>query len=168
MFKIVRESDIGNNLFDAPEELKVVTINTVGAMGRGIALYVRENYPDAYKAYMKRFREGSLSHTEVWDFETECGVKLAMFPTKIHWRDKSPPGLIQYNVMELQQLVYRGNYKSVAIPPLGLVNGWIRDDATIEDIILYLRRAFMHNEVDAKLYCPDDLYKRIRKIFSVT
>lgn len=168
MFKIVRESDIDGNLFNAPEELKVVTINTVGAMGRGIALYVRENYPDAYKAYMKKFREGTLSHAEVWDVRLDNGVNIAMFPTKIDWRKKSPPGLIQYNVMELQQLVYRGDYKSVAIPPLGMVNGWVRDKDTIMDIVLYLRRAFMHNEVDAKLYCPDDLYENIKNIFNVT
>lgn len=167
MFKIVRESEIDGNLFNAPEELKVVTINTVGAMGRGIALYVKENYPEAYKAYMKKHREGTLSHTQVWDIKLE-DVNLAMFPTKIHWKDKSPEGLIQYNVMELGYLVHRGNYKSVAIPPLGMVNGWIRDGETIKDIVLFLRRAFMYTEVDAKLYCPDELYERIKVLFGVT
>lgn len=168
MFKVAREADINGNLFEAPQELKVVTINTVGAMGRGIALYVRDNHPDAYKEYMKRYRAGMLSHTEVWDVRLDDNVNIAMFPTKIHWRSPSPPGVIEHNIKELQQLIFRNNYKSVAIPPLGMVNGWIRDENVIREIVLSLRLAFKDNEIDAVLYCPDDLYKKIKGLFGVT
>lgn len=168
MFKIAREADINGNLFEAPEELKVVTINTVGAMGRGIALYVKENYPAAYKEYMVRYRSGMLSHTEVWDVRLDDNVNIAMFPTKIHWRSPSPPGVIDHNIKELQQLIFRNNYKSVAVPPLGMVNGWIRDDSVIRDIVLSLRLAFKDTEIDAVLYCPDVMYKKMKDLFCVT
>lgn len=168
MFKIAREADINGNLFEAPQELKVVTINTVGAMGRGIALYVKDNYPEAHKEYMKRHHAGVLSHTEVWDIRLDNDVNIAMFPTKIHWRSPSPPGVIEYNIKELQQLIFRNNYKSVAIPPLGMVNGWIRNDNVIKEIVLNLRLAFKDTEIDAVLYCPDTMYNKMKGLFRVT
>tara|TARA_Y100001960_G_scaffold137615_1_gene145955 strand:- start:1144 stop:1650 length:507 start_codon:yes stop_codon:yes gene_type:complete len=168
MFKIARESDIDGNLFNAPEELKVVTINTVGAMGRGIALYVRENHREAYNIYMERHRGGTLLADEVWDVKLDNDVNIAMFPTKIHWREKSPPGLIHHNIVELRGLIEGEGYKSVAIPPLGLVNGWIRDPKTIREIVLTLYVTFKKTDIDAKLYCPDDLYDNIKNLFGVT
>jgi O-acetyl-ADP-ribose deacetylase (regulator of RNase III) len=39
------------NLLDAPVEALVNTVNTVGVMGKGIALMFKERFPDNTKAY---------------------------------------------------------------------------------------------------------------------
>nr|WED67833.1 macro domain-containing protein [Pectobacterium colocasium] len=39
------------NLLDAPVEALVNTVNTVGVMGKGIALMFKERFPDNMKAY---------------------------------------------------------------------------------------------------------------------
>ncbi len=39
------------NLLEARVEAVVTTVNTVGVMGKGIALMFREKYPENYRAY---------------------------------------------------------------------------------------------------------------------
>ena len=39
------------NLLDAPTEALVNTVNTVGVMGKGIALMFKEAFPDNFRAY---------------------------------------------------------------------------------------------------------------------
>jgi O-acetyl-ADP-ribose deacetylase (regulator of RNase III) len=39
------------NLLDAPAEALVNTVNTVGVMGRGVALMFKEAFPENFRAY---------------------------------------------------------------------------------------------------------------------
>ena len=41
------------NLLKAPAEALVNTVNTVGVMGKGVALQFRQAYPEMYRAYQK-------------------------------------------------------------------------------------------------------------------
>jgi O-acetyl-ADP-ribose deacetylase (regulator of RNase III) len=41
------------NLLEAPAEALVNTVNTVGVMGKGVALQFRQAYPEMYRAYQK-------------------------------------------------------------------------------------------------------------------
>ena len=170
MFKIVDESVIKGDLFNAHEELKVVTINTVGAMGRGIALSTKVRWPEAYTIYRERYLSGALSLTEVWDIKLEGvdPINIAMFPTKEHWRRPAHVPAILHNCGALKQLMINGGYTSVAVPPLGMVNGWLRADDTFRKIIMALRSEFKDSELTATLYCPSDIYTHLKKIFSVS
>src|SRR3989339_671987 len=51
---------ITGNLLEADAEALVNTVNTVGLMGKGIALQFKQAYPDNYEAYRK-----ACSHQEV-------------------------------------------------------------------------------------------------------
>jgi hypothetical protein len=167
MFKIKRESTLEDgNLFSAPEELKIVTINTVGAAGRGIALSARITYPKFYEVYRQRHVDKVLRHDEVWDIKLDT-INLGLFPTKIHFRDASPPGLIKDNIPRLLELAISGGYKSIALPPIGMVNGWIRDDRVIADILICLGNTFKDSGIVVNLYAPDDLYTRMRSALGV-
>ena len=42
------------NLLQAPVEALVNTVNTVGVMGKGIALMFKEAFPDNFRAYEDR------------------------------------------------------------------------------------------------------------------
>ena len=41
------------DIFTSPAQVIVNTVNTVGVMGKGIALSFKKAYPEMYKAYRK-------------------------------------------------------------------------------------------------------------------
>ena len=57
------------DLLHADVEALVNTVNTVGVMGKGIALQFRRAYPDMFKAYAKASKAGEvrLGHMHVWE-----------------------------------------------------------------------------------------------------
>ena len=42
---------IQGNIFDSPAQVIVNTVNTVGVMGKGLALSFKQRYPDMFKKY---------------------------------------------------------------------------------------------------------------------
>ena len=54
-------SVVTGNLFDSDAQALVNTVNTVGVMGKGIALQFKEAYPDNYRIYRKACKEGTFS-----------------------------------------------------------------------------------------------------------
>ena len=45
------------NLLKAPAEALVNTVNTVGVMGKGIALQFRQAFPEMYRVYEKACKD---------------------------------------------------------------------------------------------------------------
>jgi O-acetyl-ADP-ribose deacetylase (regulator of RNase III) len=80
------------NLLDSKAEALVNTVNTVGVMGKGVALMFKEAYPENFKAYeaackKKEVRVGQMFVTER---QALIGPKwIINFPTKQHWRGDS-------------------------------------------------------------------------------
>ena len=42
---------IQGNIFDSPAQVIVNTVNTVGVMGKGLALSFKQRYPEMFKRY---------------------------------------------------------------------------------------------------------------------
>ena len=84
--ELIDEAVISHDLFNAPERFKVVTVNCVGAMGRGIALACRERFPSLYNDYRQKCRKEQIVIGEVYCYPEEGVILL---PTKTHfrWRD---------------------------------------------------------------------------------
>ena len=114
------------NLLDAQVEALVNTVNTVGVMGKGIALMFKEVFPDNFRAY-----EYACKHNEVRIgrmFVTENAVFkgprwIINFPTKQHWRPPSKIEWITEGLRDLRRVVEELGIRSVALPPLGSGNG---------------------------------------------
>ena len=75
------------NLLEADVEAVVNTVNTVGVMGRGIALRFKERYPDNFRAYAAACRSGEVQIGRM--FVTATGELsgprwIINFPTKQH------------------------------------------------------------------------------------
>lgn len=81
------------NLLEAQADALVNTVNTVGVMGKGIALMFKEAFPENYRLYKeacqaKSVKIGRVFATERRDFLS--GPKwIINFPTKEHWRAPS-------------------------------------------------------------------------------
>lgn len=110
------------NLLSSPAQVLVNTVNTVGVMGKGIALQFKNKYPDMFKAYQKICEEHRLDIGMLYLWKSE-DKWILMFPTKKHWRN---PSKIEYIEKGLEKFV--NNYEklgieSIAFPRLGCGNG---------------------------------------------
>jgi O-acetyl-ADP-ribose deacetylase (regulator of RNase III) len=114
------------NLLDAPVEALVNTVNTVGVMGKGIALQVKNAYPENTKAYNEAVKENRMKLGEVLVVPVNgiSSVKYIInFPTKAHWRYPSKLAWIKSGLEDLHHKLKAHSINSVALPPLGCGNG---------------------------------------------
>ena len=115
------------NLLAAPAEALVNTVNTVGIMGRGIALQFKQAYPAMFREYERACKAGEvkLGQVQVVDLGGLAGGPrwIINFPTKGHWRADSHMGDIESGLKDLVATIQKLNIRSIAIPPLGCGNG---------------------------------------------
>ncbi len=119
------------NLLDAPVQALVNTVNTVGVMGKGIALQFKEAFPTNLKAYIRACKEGWLKPGKLLVVrETSLADEKVIinFPTKTEWFKKSRYEYIDSGLKELARIIRSEKLKSVAIPPLGCGNGGLKWD----------------------------------------
>lgn len=122
---------IKGNLLAAPTEALVNTVNTVGVMGKGIALQFKENFPNNFKIYQKASKNGEMKVGKmlVVRENTLDGEKIIInFPTKTEWYKKSQYSYIEEGLKNLVQVIHEYKIKSVALPPLGCGNGGLKWD----------------------------------------
>ena len=118
---------IKGDLLKAEADALVNTVNTVGVMGKGIALQFKEAFPHNTKVYADACKKNELKTGQllsVWDTNLLLGKKLIInFPTKIHWRNPSKYEYIETGLIALVELIQKENILSIALPPLGCGNG---------------------------------------------
>jgi O-acetyl-ADP-ribose deacetylase (regulator of RNase III) len=114
------------NLLDAQVEALVNTVNTVGVMGKGIALQFKKAFPENFQTYERACEAGEVAPGKMFVFETGSlnGPKYIFnFPTKRHWRAPSRIEDIASGLQALVKDIVRLQIKSIALPPLGCGNG---------------------------------------------
>jgi O-acetyl-ADP-ribose deacetylase (regulator of RNase III) len=119
------------NLLDAEADALVNTVNTVGVMGKGIALQFKRAFPENYKAYKRACDQGALrlGRMFIWDAGALAGDGpryIINFPTKKHWRSKSSLSDIRAGLDDLVRQLKDLSIRSVAVPPLGCGHGGLR------------------------------------------
>jgi len=114
------------NLLEAPADALVNTVNTVGIMGKGLALQFKQAYPGNFRAYESACRHGEVRLGKMFTYETGQLDKpqfVINFPTKGHWRSKSKLADIKTGLASLRDVIRDRHIGSIAIPPLGCGNG---------------------------------------------
>ncbi len=114
------------NLLEAPADALVNTVNTVGIMGKGLALQFKQAYPGNFRAYEAACKRGEVGLGKMFTYETGQldGPRLIInFPTKAHWRSRSKLCDIKVGLRSLRTVISERNIQSIAIPPLGCGNG---------------------------------------------
>lgn len=118
---------ITGNILESNAKALVNTVNTVGVMGKGIALQFKKAYHKNFKTYVdackrKEIEIGKLLVTK--DSNLNSGEKYIInFPTKKDWRKPSEYFYIELGLDDLIRVINEYNIDSVAIPPLGAGNG---------------------------------------------
>lgn len=148
---------VKGNLLESEAEALVNTVNTVGVMGKGIALQFREAFPNNYRVYRDACHHGELQVGQVLITEDSNLVyghkKIVNFPTKTHWKMPSEYSYIEQGLAALRDEIIKRGIRSIAIPPLGSHNGgldWLRVKRMIEVSMEGL-------DCDVYLYEPSDV-----------
>lgn len=128
------------DILDSPAQALVNTVNTVGVMGKGIALQFKNQFPGNYKTYKEACKKKELKIGDLLVTEEESllsGKKIIInFPTKTHWRYPSEYEYIEKGLIALVKVIQERNIQSIAIPPLGSGNGgldWTKVRTMIEN-----------------------------------
>lgn len=123
------------NLFESKMQTLLITVNCVGAMGKGVALDCKKRYPECLQFYLDHYKfsywspfpydiylERTVRLLKTFDIE-DGARKLLMFPTKKHWRNDSELEWIEDNLLTLADNYQKMGITSLAMPPLGCGNG---------------------------------------------
>lgn len=148
---------------EADVEAVVNTVNTVGIMGKGIALMFKEQFPRNFEAYARACDAGEMRIGKM--FVTENGELfgprwIINFPTKTHWRVKTRIEWVEEGLKDLVRVIREKDIRSIAIPPLGCGNGGL----DWHDVRPLIESALEELEgVNAIVYKPTSKYQNVAK-----
>lgn len=155
------------NLLEAEADALVNTVNTVGVMGKGIALMFKGRYPNNYAAYSAACKRGEVQTGRM--FVTATGELhpprwIINFPTKRHWRSPSQLVWIDEGLADLRRVLIEKSIRSVALPPLGSGNGqlgWADVKPLVE------RHLGDLHDIEVLIYEPTRAYHNVSKTTGV-
>ncbi len=152
------------NLLDSQADALVNTVNTVGIMGKGIALMFKERFPENFRAYSAACNEKQVEVGHMFVTERKDLVDgprwIINFPTKKHWRHPSKEEWIAEGLDDLAAFIIEHGVRSIALPPLGSGNGgldWSRIRPLIEAKLGAL------DDVAIVVYEPTSQYQNVAK-----
>lgn len=152
---------IKGNMLDAEAQALVNTVNTVGIMGKGIALQFKEYFPKNFKVYADACKKEEVQTGKmlVVKESTLNGIKLIInFPTKKEWFKKSQYSYVEEGLKDLINVIEEYQIKSIAIPPLGCGNGGLKWEKV--KVLLETYLSGLPN-VDIQIFEPNDAIKEI-------
>lgn len=142
---------VTGNLFESPAQTLVNTVNTVGAMGKGVALQFKRYFPDMFAEYQRLCEEGKLQIGTLHVFRTPH-KQVVNFPTKKHWRRPSELRYIEDGLKTFVRNYRELGVTSVAFPPLGCGNG----ELSYDDVRPLMERYLFDLPIPVYLYPPQE------------
>lgn len=118
---------IEGDIFNSPAQVIVNTVNTVGVMGKGLALSFKQKYPDMFNSYRTACEKKQLTIGKLmlWYAPDHW---ILLFPTKENWRNPSKLEYIEKGLVKFEQTYAEKNITSIAFPKLGCGNGELNWD----------------------------------------
>jgi O-acetyl-ADP-ribose deacetylase (regulator of RNase III) len=118
---------VDGDIFEAPTQTIVNTVNTKGVMGKGLALAFKKRYPKMFKDYRERCLRGEVHVGEPYLYAS--GRRwIVNFPTKDDWRKPSKLAWIRAGLEYFAQHYVEWGVESIAFPQLGTLNGRLKWD----------------------------------------
>lgn len=150
------------NLLEARTEALVNTVNTVGVMGKGIALMFKDRFDENFRRYAaackaKEVQTGKMFVTQVHELDGPRWI--VNFPTKQHWRAPSRMEWVVEGLQDLRSFLIEQKVRSIAIPPLGAGNGGLEWADVREKIELALGDL----DIDILVFEPTKQYQNVAK-----
>lgn len=150
---------ITGNILESSAEALINTVNTVGVMGKGIALQFKKAFHNNYKAYVEACKRNEIEIGKLFvvkDSNLSSGEKYIInFPTKKDWRKPSEYSFIESGLDDLIRVIKEYKIKSIAIPPLGAGNGGLK----WEKVKRIIEQKLNSLEAEIIVYEPTQLIK---------
>ncbi len=145
---------IKGNILESYAQALVNTVNTVGVMGKGIALQFKKAFPNNFKAYADACRKNEIEIGKLFvtkESTLSTGEKIIInFPTKKSWRKPSEYIYIEKGLDDLIRILESNQITSIAIPPLGAGNGGLE----WEKVKKIIEQKLKHLDIDIFVYEP--------------
>lgn len=113
---------VQGDIFQSPAQVLVNAVNTVGVMGKGVALQFKRHFPEMYTRYRDLCEKGDFNVGSLWPYKTPNKWVLN-FPTKRHWRHPSRIEYVESGMKKFVETYSSMGIHSIAFPPLGCGNG---------------------------------------------
>lgn len=125
------------DMFFSQMQTFTISVNTVGIMGKGLASRAKYQFPDVYVLYQDICRQRQLKMGVPYLYKRENNFEKSLsedtksiisengrrwfllFPTKNHWREKSPVEGIERGLRWLVENYKKLDISSIALPALG-------------------------------------------------
>jgi uncharacterized protein YwgA/O-acetyl-ADP-ribose deacetylase (regulator of RNase III) len=138
------------NLLESKAQTLVNTVNTVGVMGKGVALQFREAFPDMFKDYVRRCEAHMVRLGEPYLYKRLVPPWILNFPTKDHWRSVTKLADVERGLEYLKRHYRKWEIMSLAVPPLGCGLGGL--EWRVVGPVLY--RHLSELDIPVELYAP--------------
>lgn len=116
----------------------VCPVNTVGVMGKGLALAMSKLYRGLLFNYRKACMKGELDIGKVWVHHHNDYQQILCFPSKKHWRDPSDLKWIDSALKDIAMHWRTLKITSIALPKVGCGEGGLDWKDVCPLIIKYL------------------------------
>ncbi len=141
---------VRGDIFQSRAQTLVNTVNTVGVMGKGVALEFRKRFHPMYEDYVRRCARGEVRLGRPYLYAGETTPWVLNFPTKDHWRSVSHLDDIVAGLQHLERHYREWDITSLAVPPLGCGNGQLEWQVVEPVLRHYLQRL----DIPVELYAP--------------
>ena len=138
---------VSGNMFDSPAQTLVNPVNTVGVMGKGLALEFKNRYPKMFEEYKKQCRDGWLYVGSFMLWRAKDHFVLN-FPTMKHWKDPSSLIYVEAGLLSFVNEYESYGVSSIAFPRLGCGNGGL-DWKTVKPV---MERYLQELPIDVYIY----------------
>jgi O-acetyl-ADP-ribose deacetylase (regulator of RNase III) len=138
------------NILEAYVQTLVCPVNTVGVMGKGLALQFKQRWPELLKAYREACQKHTFKHQGYFVYDSDDHYKIFCMPTKRHWREKSQLAWVEDGICALASDYEKLGITSIAIPAVGCGEGKLSWDNVRPIIWQYLDRL----DIDVLVFEP--------------
>ena len=140
------------DLFRSDAQTLVNTVNTVGVMGKGIALEFKKRFPEMYVDYVQRCQANQVRAGEPYLYRRLTPPWIINFPTKEHWRSVARLSDIVLGLEYLEAHCNEWEVTSLAVPALGCGLGQL--EWRVVGPTLYRHLSTL--EIPVELFAPSD------------
>lgn len=119
-----------------PDVWKICPVNSVGVMGKGLALEFKNRYPALEKVYLEAVEKGF----KAGDIKLVSEHKIILAATKQHWKDKSQLSYIKH-ICDRLSMVESFISTEVIMPKIGCGLGGLPQVYVFEILEEYLNNS---------------------------
>lgn len=142
---------ISGNIFDSECQTLVCPVNTVGVMGKGLALEFKRRWPEVDNYYRRLYKMEAMVTGSLWDISISEKRRVLLFPTKTTWREPSKLIYIQWGLSDFAHAPWSYGVKSIAFPALGCGLGGL----DWNDVKPLMERYLSQLSIPVEVYLPE-------------